>query len=85
MANWKSVLDIKELHEKAQDDQISPEILGKCVAEKLRENKFKHQPEIQDIIYQLENEINDFDDYDMIMDHLYDFGNNKHRIWVKTF
>lgn len=88
MANWKSKLNISDLHSKWEKSEISTAEVAKEVAIRLKANKFANLQELQNIIDDLENLGEDseahVDDYDYCLEQLYNFGDAGHRIWIET-
>ena len=91
MANWKTVLDIKDEWKKAGENKITIQNLVNVIIDRLKElqQSFSDDDELNDIIEKFgdfvvyENDgLYDFDD---IMDELYNWGDNDHTCWIKTF
>jgi hypothetical protein len=89
MADWKTVLDISDLHSAYKRGDLLPSALAKSVVERLKKNKFalleaETYSEVEEIIFEF-NDVDDIDDYDEALEQLYDFANIDHRIWIKTY
>jgi hypothetical protein len=87
MANWQTTLDISDVYDHDKNDGATCSVVkaGRIVANRLEENKFASDSDIQDIIMRLQEVEDDADEFDEIMDDLYEFADKEHRIWVKTF
>ena len=88
MATWQDSINITDVHRLYEDDRISLEGVGKIVAFRLKRTVHaqSNNTDILNIINQLEtlNESNCIDDYDAVLDMLYDFGNSDHKLWIET-
>lgn len=89
MPNWKSTLDIKDLHIGYRAGTVTVQELAAGVAARFKTNRFaKDNLFAEDIIEQLEDVAEDksstIDMYDEALAELYDFADQGHRIWVKT-
>lgn len=78
MANWKYKLELKDLIEKYQDDKLSVQELGRKVAERIREQTyyFKRKGDLEPIACAFENLEEDVEDFDFILNDLYDWGDS---------
>lgn len=81
MANWKSTVDVYDIHLKVEENTITVPQAGKMLAERLRKNRYA--PQIDDIIDMFEN-AESTEEYDWALGELYDFGDEGHRIWVNS-
>jgi hypothetical protein len=88
MTNWKTTLNIRDLHHRHQEGEITIQEVAAGVAERFKRNKYAQEWQAQDIIDQLEGIAEGDDataqDYDYVLRELYDFADTDHRIWVKT-
>jgi len=92
MVNWKHRLDVKCPWEQASNDEITIQQLAEIVAKKLLAIDFKDE----DVNYDRDDIADEFqglsedesagrDDFDCVLARLYDFADEDHRLWVKTF
>jgi len=97
MPNWKTTLNIKDLHEGRRAGELTIQQVAAGVAARLKLNKYaKDGPNIfftiLDVIDELESIAEDVqtpqeklvDEYDGVLEELYNFGDCGHRIWIKT-
>jgi FMN phosphatase YigB (HAD superfamily) len=85
MPKWEKTLEVKDLWEKYENDEINIEDLSKQVAKRL-ETLYPGDDrwmDIQDFIDRFEC-VEDVEEFDDILDELYDWGDNGHRLWIKT-
>ena len=108
MTDWRHKLEIADLHKSYQSGEITSPNLGVAVAKRLRsliDDKHKLSPipeelldEADDIASEFKSGIKTIDDYDQILERLYDWGDTVldhpdntpfHRIpklcWINTF
>lgn len=81
MANWKSRVNIADLSTQYRNGEITPNALGKAVAERLKKNRFSE--DLAHVIEEFEN-AQDIEDYDCALEQLYDFADAGHRIWIES-
>lgn len=82
MANWTHKLELKDLHAKYQNVEITPDVLGAEVARRLRAMLELNTPPIADelkgeaeeIALEFESMENDIEEYDSILGRLYDWA-----------
>ena len=82
MANWKTKVKLTDLHELFTEEEITINELGNKLADRLDESPYRG--EIQDLIDEL-REVADVHEYDAVLEELYDFGDEGHRIWFDSF
>ncbi len=89
MANWKTTLDISDLWSKFDDGDLSVQELASKIAQRLESNEFYGDDDLVEIVYNFvslaEDSNAEDDDFDYIMQDLYDYADVEHRIWIKTF
>lgn len=89
MANWKTTVNIKNLHAAFRAGTITVQKMAVGVAARLKKNRFAEEWAMLDIIDCFEALAEEpkatVEDYDSILAELYDFADDDHRIWVKTF
>ena len=92
MPNWKSKVALSDLHQQYEAGELAVQEVAAKLVERLKLNKYAS--EIEDLIEELERVATtteeDFEgelqgDYDCILEELYDFGDNDHRIWFEAF
>lgn len=83
MANWKKKLDLKDLAEKFDNEEMTATEVGQEVSKRLAElyPEGQRDLEIEDFIARF-NEIEDEDEFDSLIDELYDWGDADHRLWI---
>jgi septation ring formation regulator EzrA len=82
MANWTHKLELKDLHDKHENGEITVEELSKEVAKRLRALCAQNTPpipvelleEAEDIAQEFEDLPEDTDEYDYILGKLYDWA-----------
>ena len=91
MINWKSTLNISDLHRAHRAGEITVQELAAGVVTRFKANRFAKEDEgfaAEEIIDWLEDLSEDPDatvnDYDGVLNELYNFADYDHRIWVKT-
>lgn len=82
MADWKTKIELRDLHEAFEKGEMTVKEVGKALADRVQKNRYAG--ELEDIIYEL-RVVDDVDDYDWCLEQLYDFGDYDHRIWINTF
>ena len=82
MANWKETLDVSDLIEAFENGKKTIEQIAEAGFERCKKLSCYSDPEFKAIISDLSN-IDDEDDYDDIMDAIYDYGDVGNRLWVK--
>lgn len=106
MTEWKHKLILKDIHERYHSDEITAEEVGKETAKRIRELLAKNSPpftdnqkeEAEDIAWCFDNDVQEIDDYDTLLNELYDWADtvldHSSRIsfsqisrlcWVETF
>ena len=81
MANWKETVVIGDLHVGYQCGKYTVEEVGNQLADRLEQTRYKEDWELGDIIFDLRC-VGDEDEYDQVLQRLYDFGDEDHRIWL---
>jgi hypothetical protein len=89
MANWKSVLDVKEEWRKALNEEITIKELLEIIIPKMKQLPFPDDEELQSIIYDFEvlatEEFAEDKDFNYYWEELYDWANYDHNCWIGTF
>lgn len=90
MTDWKNRIDLADLHDKYEAGTITPPELGKQVASRLRKllktarlsDDLKQEAE--EIADEFEMGVEDVDDYDNVLERLYDWGDTElpHPSWI---
>lgn len=80
MANWKTNIPIGDLHEEFENGLKTVQEVGKELAARLRKSPHAQDDRIIDLVDQLEA-LDDVEDYDYLLQELYDFGDQDHRIF----
>lgn len=86
MANWKTILDLSDIRAEYEDEKITLQVLAYKTAARLRLNPFAQDDQLQYIIQEFQELSQDNivdDDYDDILNDLYEFADQEHRIWIK--
>lgn len=96
---WASVIDVKQEYSQFQDGDITIDDLAKSLAAKIRQNKFakaaedpdsngeffRYAEDLLEIAECFEHDVNgDVDEYDEILNNLYDLADVDRRIWIAT-
>lgn len=76
-------MDISENVRDFRAKKITVKELGQAVADKLKKNRYKDDPDIEAIIDDFEH-IETIEDYDRVLEELYSFADCGKRIWVDT-
>jgi len=93
MANWQLKINVKELWKQGEDRTITVNEFAKRFGEILEENKGKVNRVVTSLdmgrydsfIDEAKNsEFNDFDDFDNLLDDVYNFF-DYYKIWLETF
>ena len=85
MAKWKYVLDVSDLWEKGKARTISPQELGAGLADRLGElDQDNDLLQIRRELWDLTDE-STYDDFDDILEKLYDWADENHKLWLQTF
>jgi hypothetical protein len=90
MANWKTAIDIKGLHEDYKAGIITIQQVAGGLALRLKANKYFYEfdreiEELEDLAQDNETHKDELVEwYDTILRSIYDFGDFNHRIWIKT-
>lgn len=86
MPNWKTVLKVGDLHAALREKTMTVQDVAKIVARRLTKNPYVTDPELDTLIDELkclaEKEDATADEYDEVLDLLYTYGDEDHRIWV---
>lgn len=91
MAHWRYTLDIKDIWQQAEHGEINPYQFAQAIAQKMRDLNCQDgdfQDLIEDFAYTHSSAT--FDDTDIIMEALYDWGDitlwRGHKMcWISTF
>lgn len=94
MANWKTTVEIGDLHQAYRDEQISVQELGKAVAARFNVNTFvktaldydspDFNEDLEAALIGMDEGLPCIEDYDYCLKTLYDFGDTDHKIWIDT-
>lgn len=86
MPEWKTKVNIVDLHSAFQDGKITVQELAAGVAKRLKLNRYAEElEEIIDYFISLsEDPKADVEEYDYVLSELYDFADFDHRIWVNA-
>lgn len=91
MATWQYRLDIKDIWQQAEDGELEPYQLAQAIAQKMRDLNCP-DGDFQDLVEEFASTHPDatFDDTDIIMEALYDWGDiallPRHKMcWIATF
>jgi hypothetical protein len=88
MAEWKTTLNLADLHTSHKAGEITIQQVAAGVVARLKRNRFAEEWQVLDVIDRLEGVAEDAtataDDYDEALSELYDFADRDHQIWVKT-
>jgi hypothetical protein len=74
MSNWKYKLDLQDLIKDYEADKLTVEELGQKIAERIREQPFFAEEDLESIANNFEECCNTVDDFDYCMNELYDWG-----------
>jgi len=97
MANWVNRLELKDLWKQRDEEKISISELAKAVANRIEKLPCfkKYEDELQTIILDFEDCSDDVEEFDDILNRLYDWADTPLRItrgemqrkvcWVNTF
>ncbi len=81
MREWRSKIEVKDLHEGFEEGRLTVPMVGNELARRVR--KSPYAAELEDIAAALEG-VQEIDDYDAALADLYDFGDRDKRIWINT-
>jgi len=86
MANWKTKVNLEDLHTAFQEKTITVQQLAAGVAARLKLNRYASElEEIIDYFISIsEDSEADVEEYDYALAELYDFADTDHRIWFNT-
>ena len=85
MAYWQNRVDLSDLWESFdEDDPASFEFTRDQVVDRLRQLPFAGDFDFDSIVYDLESSP-DLEEFNRVLDDLYDFGDVGHRLWIGTF
>ena len=82
MADWKHTVELGDLHRKFDAGEIGIETVALGLAGRLKETPYAE--DLADLIDELEM-VSDVEDYDYILEQVYDFGDADHQLWINTF
>lgn len=86
MINWKTTLKVRDLHKGLREGTLTAQEVAGKVAKLLTRNPYAADPELAVLIDEFEclAEKKDAtaDEYDEVLDALYNYGDDDHRIWV---
>lgn len=84
MANWKEKVFIRDILEM---DVSETKKAGIELAKRLRKFKCSSDPKLLDIIEELENNVDEYDEdgFNLLLQDLYDWADEGHRLWIETF
>ena len=100
MAEWVNELYIKDLWENTKEGTMTISELGKAISKRIRTDilgsrirPIYMKEEIDDIAYDFEHVTDDVEEFDMIMERLYDWADTpldgrvggKKMCWIRTF
>lgn len=96
MANWKTKIEISDLHKRHEDGELEPKEVGKEVAARVRaavkDTNLKDNTQLLDICERLEKDIPSEDEdeqakqeYNDALQELYNWGDRHHRMWIAGF
>lgn len=81
MANWKEKINITKILEM---EESKTEEAGKEMGKRLRSLKYASNPEFLDIIERFENTSANEEEFNYILQMLYDWADIGHRLWIET-
>jgi len=84
MANWLTTIKVGDLHEQVEDESLTLQEAAGILADRLEQSPYREEDEILDAVMDLRT-VEDEYDYDDILERLYDFGDEGHRIWFDAF
>jgi hypothetical protein len=87
MKQWKFAIKIGDLHAKARRGELTPNELGEAVAARLRASlayKTRFREPLEGIADQFGG-ADDLDEYDDVLEQLYDWGDVDKTCWIDTF
>lgn len=88
MADWKYKVRLRDLHERYESGELTVREVGVELAARLRASGAWHdddrgwRDELRHIAEELREEVEDVQDYDRILNDLYDLGDAGHMLWV---
>jgi len=89
MAHWRNKIDISEEYKLYRDNKATTQEVGQMVAEKLlklRKAKLGliGDEDLEDIILRFQYECESIEDFDDVLEALYDWGDYDHTCWITT-
>ena len=88
MANWQRTLKLGPWYAKARDGEITRAALAGIVAKRLITTYPELDDDLEEIVVQFESMADDetvsADEFDWVMEELYDWADVGHRLWVDT-
>lgn len=93
MTNWKTTLNITVAHDLFREGKIEARELAARVLAKVKKNQYFKDESTRDLIAETiledlealaENSDTTADDYDCVLNELYNYADEGHKIWVKT-
>lgn len=90
MPKWKNKIDISDLHSAYESNEVTIQYVANSVADRLRELPiYQSNYYLQTIVKDLEviayDEDCNADDYDCVLNTLYNWGDIDNRLWINTF
>ena len=91
MANWKKTIDISDLMDQYYNNEISIKDLTSEMVIRLKKLPYNDDVIFNDIVFELDNfePSSDYeeaeDEFNEILQRLYDWADIKHRLWINTY
>jgi NAD/NADP transhydrogenase alpha subunit len=85
MANWEKVLELGDLISAFENKIIGITELGKHTSKRLKELYPENNNIFINNIIESSAKINSIDEYDNILEQLYNWGDVKNRLWIETW
>jgi hypothetical protein len=84
LKDWDEKIDISDLIDNYNDDKINVIAVAKGLADRLAACKWSKKDFIVDCIARLRDAVEDEDEFDELLEELYDWGDTNKRLWVQA-
>lgn len=82
MAEWKHVIDISDSFYKYSTGKVTVREAADDLIEKLRRSPYVH--DLVGMIWNL-TDCDDAEEFDELLEELFDFGDDNHKLFIQTF
>lgn len=87
MSSWMYKIDVSDLWTQAKHDDITPQELSARLAERLKETVICRDREFGEIYRDLKDmaALATWEMFDRVLNRLYNWADDGHRLWLRTF